>query len=109
MAAVALVAAGICAAPASAGLRCDSQLVGRGMTHFEVMEICGEPVFEFGFIDFRAPGVFVRIDEWTYELGGNKFRRLLIFENGRLRRIETRDKPSGGLETTSQPLPSLWE
>lgn len=79
---------------AFAGFRCDTNLVRRGMTPFEVVEVCGDPVYEFGFIDFRAPGVFVRVDEWLYELGDNKFRRLLVFENGRLRRVETRDKPS---------------
>ena len=84
----------VAAPPAEAGFRCDTELVRRGMTFFEVAEICGDPVYEFAFVESRAPGVYIRIDEWLYELGRNKFRRLLVFENGRLRRIETRDKPS---------------
>lgn len=92
---------------AAAGFRCDTELIRRGMTTFEVQEVCGEPVYEFSFIDFRAPGVFVRVDEWTYELGNNKFRRLLVFENGRLRRVETRDKPGrrSGASTGARGLP----
>jgi hypothetical protein len=83
--------------PAAALLRCDADLVQRGMTHLEVIERCGAPVYELGWTDFRYPGYFVRVDEWTYELGDNKFRRQLIFENGRLLRIETRRKPTSGL------------
>jgi hypothetical protein len=35
-----------------------------------------------------------------YEFGTNRFRRLLSFENGRLVRVDERDKPlrTGGLE-----------
>jgi hypothetical protein len=77
----------------AAELRCDSDLVQRGMTTLEVMERCGYPVYEFGWTDYRYPGYLVRVDEWTYDLGENRFRRLLTFENGRLVRIETRRKP----------------
>jgi hypothetical protein len=84
-------------AHAAGGLRCDTELIRRGMTPLEVVERCGEPHYELGWTDFRYPGLFVRVDEWTYELGRNKFRRLLTFENGRLIRIETRGKPTGGL------------
>jgi len=97
-----------CLAPeALAGFRCDTELVRRGMTPFEVLERCGEPVFELGWTDFRYPGLFVRVDEWTYELGRNKFRRLLTFENGRLIRIETRSKPSGGYQPSSAARASV--
>ena len=100
-------------AEAFAGFRCDTDLVRRGMTHFEVLERCGEPVFELGWTDFRYPGLFVRVDEWTYELGRNKFRRLLTFENGRLIRIETRSKPGGGYQPppaarTAVPVYPPW-
>ena len=49
------------------------------------------------FADYRYPGILVYVDEWIYDLGRNKFRRLLTFENGRLVRIETRDKPRRSL------------
>lgn len=81
------------AGPASAEFRCDTELVGRGMTPLEVRERCGAPEFEWGWVDYRQPGFFVQVDEWTYHLGINRFRRLLTFENGRLIRIEVRDKP----------------
>lgn len=87
--------------PATAGFRCDTELVGRGMTPLEVLERCGEPEFEFGWTDYRYPGLFVRVDRWTYHLGRNQFRRELTFENGRLRDIETRPKPHRG--------PGAWQ
>ena len=43
------------------------------------------------------PYLLVHVDEWTYNLGRNKFRRLLRFENGRLVRIEMRRKPKRSL------------
>jgi len=85
--------------PAAAGLRCDQSLVGRGLTPFEVLERCGSPEFEMGFADYRYPGILVHVDEWTYDLGHNKFRRLLTFENGRLVRIEMRSKPKRSAES----------
>lgn len=87
---------------AEAGLRCDDDLVSRGMTPVEVFERCGNPEFEQAWTDFRYPGRFVRVAEWSYNLGHNRFRRLLTFENGRLVRIETRDKPAGGLPTAAR-------
>jgi hypothetical protein len=94
LAVVLLIAALPAALPAHASLRCDAELVLRGMTPPEVVERCGLPVYEFGWTDFRYPGLLVRVDEWTYEPGEHRFRRQLIFENGRLTRIETRRKPS---------------
>lgn len=85
---------GLLAAPASAGFRCDTELVADGMTPLEVLERCGEPEYELGWTDYRYPGLFVRVDQWSYNLGSNRFRRLLIFENGRLVDIELRDKPA---------------
>lgn len=81
------------AAPAQASPRCDTDLIRRGMTPLEVLERCGLPVYELGWTDYRYPGFLVRVDEWTYEFGDNRFRRQLTFENGRLMRIEIRPKP----------------
>jgi len=89
-----LLTAGILWGPAaSAEMRCGESLVERGFTPLEVLERCGEPQFEMAWSDYRYPGIWLRVDEWTYNLGSNKFRRLLTFENGRLIRIEVRDKP----------------
>jgi hypothetical protein len=88
------------ATPAIADMRCLTRLVDRGDTPFEVLERCGPPVWEYSFIDWRQPGYAVYVDEWMYEFGTNRFRRLLSFENGRLVRVDERDKPlrTGGLE-----------
>jgi hypothetical protein len=106
-----IVTLGCLPAPeAFAGFRCQTELVRRGMTPLEVLERCGAPEYELGWTDFRYPGLFVRVDEWTYDLGRNKFRRQLTFENGRLIRIETRGKPGGGFNpatTSGTTVPSL--
>jgi hypothetical protein len=73
------------------------------MTPFEVLERCGTPEHELGWMDYRYPGYLVRVDEWLYDLGSNRFRRLLTFENGRLQHIETRDKPRGGSRLSARP------
>jgi len=91
--------AALIAAPVSAGFRCDAELVADGMTPLEVLERCGEPEFVLAWTDYRYPGLLVRVDQWSYHLGSNRFRRLLIFENGRLVDIEVRDKPA-----TAAPL-----
>jgi len=80
------------------GLRCEDQLVQEGFTFVEVLERCGAPAFETQRPEWLVPGVVVFVDEWTYELGRNRFRRLLTFENGRLVRIETRPKPERRIE-----------
>ena len=78
---------------ADSGVRCDANLVQRGDTFYEVEERCGVPAFVYSRTDFRYPGYLVQVDEWVYELGRNRFRRQLTFENGRLRMIEARRKP----------------
>jgi len=84
----------VCVAlPAHSDMRCAPHLIAIGLTLFEVLERCGPPLFEYHRFDERAPGVWVDVHEWTYEQGGNKFRRLLRFENGRLEEIEMLDKP----------------
>jgi hypothetical protein len=92
---------------AASGFRCDTELIDRGMTPFEVLERCGDPVFELAWVQSQVPGVYVHVIEWVYNLGANKFRRLLTFENGRLIRIETRDKPFRRLDPTPPTL-STW-
>lgn len=89
--AVVTVAVGL---SASAGMRCDQSVISRGFLTFEVEERCGPPVTAFSRVDYGRYGEPpVYVDEWVYELGSNKFRRLLRFEDGRLRRIETLRKP----------------
>ena len=78
----------------ASGLRCGQELIARGFLLYEVEERCGQPVSTFSRIDFRYPDRSVYVDEWVYEFGSTRFRRLLRFEDGRLERIETLRKPS---------------
>jgi hypothetical protein len=80
-------------AMAADAVRCHQSLVGTGATLVEVLERCGEPEHEYARVDYRYPGYAVHVDEWTYANGRNRFRRVLHFENGRLRDIELRSKP----------------
>ena len=90
--------------PADAdNLRCDTSVVSRGLTFLEVVERCGKPDAEYRWAHVYVPGVYAPVEEWTYELGSNKFRRLLRFENGRLRSIELRPKPKISLDALNLP------
>ena len=94
----------IAAAPAEAGtMRCGDNVLTRGLTFVEVIERCGRPDAEYRRALIYVPGVYAPVEEWTYELGSNRFRRLLTFENGRLRRIELRPKPEVPIEALELP------
>ena len=85
----------------SAGsMRCGDDLVQRGFTFFEVLERCGKPDLEYAWDQRYVPGVEARVTEWVYEQGRNKFRRVLRFEEGRLRNVELRPKPEVSLDAT---------
>ncbi len=87
---------GVAAAPAARAdtvMRCDTHVVSRGLTFLEVLERCGAPDAQYARVDVRVAGLYLPVEEWIYELGSNRFRRLLTFENGRLTRIEQRPKP----------------
>jgi hypothetical protein len=64
-----------------------------------VIERCGEPDLQYAWDRRYVPGVQARITEWVYEQGPNRFRRVLTFEEGRLRDIELRPKPEVSLKT----------
>lgn len=104
---VALTLGAVLGAPqarADAQGRCDTSVIERGHTFYEVEERCGAPVYEYSRTDFRYPGYFVQVDEWVYEFGPNRFRRQLTFEDGRLRKIEKRAKPrrSAGTQVATE-------
>lgn len=96
---VLLLALATVVVPASATLRCGDDLIERGFTFFEVVERCGPPDLEYAWDQHYVPGVQARVTEWVYELGSNRFRRVLTFEEGRLRTIELRPKPEAALDT----------
>jgi len=81
-------------------MRCGGELVSRGLHLVEVLERCGDPMYrrehmeyrgyQFGFL-IASP---VLVDEFVYDLGPQKFRRRLRFEDGELRQIDTLKKGS---------------
>jgi hypothetical protein len=98
------------AAPARAdGFRCPGgKLVRDGDRMFEVQSKCGQPDFVTQRQEQRKVKTKVRrrvgereeevsedqvvevtVDEWTYDLGPQKFIRYVDFENGRLVRVTT--------------------
>ncbi len=90
----------LCAGDAMAGtMRCGDNIVQRGFTFFEVLERCGKPDLEYDWDRHYVPGVEANVTEWVYEQGSNKFRRVLRFEDGRLRKVELRPKPEASLES----------
>ena len=85
-------------------LRCGNRLVDIGARTTHVLERCGEPVsvdrwtetrtlHEYYRLynrnyEWREPVVIV-IEEWLYDFGSTRFQRLLRFENGVLKKIES--------------------
>jgi hypothetical protein len=90
------------AIPAADTMRCGDSIVQRGFTFFEVLERCGKPDLEYDWDHRYVPGVEANVTEWVYELGSNKFRRVLRFEEGRLRKVELRPKPEASLDSLNQ-------
>lgn len=98
----------------SAGsLRCDHRVISIGQSAYEVRGLCGEPqhidawqeganayisrFYDYRYDRYRAPRVKkgpIRFEAWTYDFGPQTFIRTLIFEEGRLIKIETGDKGS---------------
>ena len=96
------------------GLRCNGKIVSIGDTKSQVIDKCGEPDHiesweeerikkdhyysydnDGSYEDYREPFLvkeYVRIEEWTYNRGPTTFIRYLLFENGRLKKINLGDK-----------------
>ena len=99
----------------AAGFRCGTKLVSVDDTKLEVRYKCGEPASietwteersrylhyrlkpgddrHTGKKGYRSRGhgkkTYVNVEEWTYNLGPSRFMRLLRFENGKLKKLET--------------------
>ena len=76
-------------------MRCGTSLVSVGMVAPQVVAKCGEPqrkdVEDMPIRVRNNPGATVgvtRVERWTYDLGYGKFKRLLTFEDGKLKSIE---------------------
>lgn len=88
---------------AAQGMRCGVSLVAQGQWTYEVLEQCGEPVQAYvktvylgvndGYaIQGYAATASIVVEQWVYDLGPHKLKRLLRFEDGQLMRIETLDR-----------------
>lgn len=79
---------------------CDPYTLDIGMSKYELRTRCGEPVsrnswFEHGASRLHKQHGFhgtVRVEEWIYVFGGNRFRRYIRMVNGRVIAIERGDK-----------------
>ncbi len=84
-------------------LRCGSSLVEIGDRKYEVLQLCGEPVYIEKWTDEavlyhigkKRPGDVnisristAHVEEWTYNFGPMNFLRFLRFVDGKLRTIE---------------------
>lgn len=106
------VLAGLLTSPAYADMRCGSRLISRGDSLYDVRSLCGVPDAAQQRVEYRTArrvvqgpcfrqqnqlvcshveerSVEVVIDEWTYDIGSNRFIRTLTFEQGRLRDVAT--------------------
>jgi len=96
------------------GLRCSGRIMSIGDTKSQVIDKCGEPdhiesweeerikkdhYYSYdhyrSYEGYREPFLvkeYVRIEEWTYNRGPTTFIRYLLFEKGRLKKINLGDK-----------------
>ncbi len=96
---------------ASGTFQCGSRIMSFGASKSEVLYRCGSPTWTDSWEEERVERVFgfprtgesyyygtriplftvvrVLIEEWTYNLGPNRFTRVLLFENNRLVRVDT--------------------
>jgi hypothetical protein len=96
-----LAAAGAAAAPSAPAaadvLRCSGGLIDVGMVAPQVVAKCGQPrdkdVEDVPIRVRSTTGALAtvgttRVERWTYDRGYGQFPALLIFEDGKLKRIE---------------------
>ncbi|MDX1755399.1 MAG: DUF2845 domain-containing protein [Marinobacter sp.] len=81
---------------------CNSRFLREGLSEFEVVRRCGEPLSEriywraFGHSRYRGTGssvTVIPVKEWLFEFGSNEFRRVVILKNGLVTEVRSDDKP----------------
>jgi len=79
-------------------MRCQNGIVSINDTIAEVLSKCGPPAFQDRRAETHSGGTShghhdaVTVDDWTYNFGPQAFMYQVIFENGRVNRIESRDQ-----------------
>lgn len=102
-----VIAALLLTAPAAHAFRCGGALVDRGDNKAEVLIKCGQPdwmtQWSEDFISDAGGGasafrVTSAKERWIYNLGPQRFLRILLFEDGRLTEVATGERgfPEGG-------------
>lgn len=94
------IAALLLTAPAAYAFRCGGALVDRGDTKAEVLIKCGNPDWKTqwseDFISDPGGASAIRVtgekERWIYNLGPQRFMRILLFEDGRLREVATGER-----------------
>jgi Protein of unknown function (DUF2845) len=97
----AVLAALALARPALAELECEGRMFAMGAAMADVLQACGEPARRVRSEQVRDTGLFdspisgevrIPVEEWTYERPG-QFTQKVIFEAGRLVKVETGGYP----------------
>ena len=111
------------AADAYGSLRCQGKIIDTGISMTHVRAVCGSPktrIVEAVPVRARLGSGFFRVigiattEQWVYDRGWGRYPAVLIFHDGKLRRIEYLRYRSGarsavriGLETVIGLLP-VW-
>lgn len=67
--------------------RCGPYLVETGDTFVEVLETCGPPLAKTEAVERIRSGsrdLYFGVEQWIYDTGKYRFRRILVFRNGLL-------------------------
>jgi len=85
---------------------CDPARLGRGTSKYELLHRCGEPDFRDSYKAFHGAhgagltddphdhtAVAVRVEEWSYEFGKNRFIRHFKLVGGEVVEVERGDRP----------------
>jgi hypothetical protein len=65
--------------------RCGQYLVNTGDSFVEVIDKCGEPLAKTGSVERIRSGnrdLYVGVEQWIYNTGKYRMRRILVFRNG---------------------------
>jgi hypothetical protein len=79
---------------------CQPEAIEPGLSKFELLVLCGEPDARESWMEFRSERVgdvytqpiSVRMDEWIYAFGSNRFIRYVTLVNGRITQVETGER-----------------